>query len=82
MLALAKVQDWHHSSLLVLRRVALEQFGDDGLILWREFEGDIGVVIGSVAVLWLNRLAYDCQGEVNKAPPPPGEREGTKGLLN
>lgn len=51
MLALAKVQNWHHSSLLILRWVALEQFGDDGLILWREFEGNIGVVIGCVAVL-------------------------------
>lgn len=56
-LALAEVQDWHDSSLLVLRRVALEEFSDDGLILWREFEGNIGVVIGGVAVLWLNRLA-------------------------
>lgn len=57
MLALAKVQDWHDSSLLVLRWVALKQLGDDGLILWREFERDIGVVIGCVAVLWLKRLA-------------------------
>lgn len=56
-LALAKVQNRHHGGLLVLRRVALEQLGDDGLILRREFEGDVGVVVGSVAVLEADGLA-------------------------
>lgn len=64
MLALAKVQNWHDSSLLVLRWVALKQLGDDGLILWRECEGNVGVVVGCVAVLWLKRLAMACYREV------------------
>lgn len=67
MLALAKVQNGHDCSLLVLRRVALEQLGDDGLILWREFEGNIGVVIGGVAMLWLNKLASSCHSELTEA---------------
>lgn len=51
MLALTKVEDRHHSSLLVLRWVSLEDLSDDGLILLIEFERNIGVVVGGVAVL-------------------------------
>lgn len=50
-LALAQVEDRHDGGLLVLRRIALEELGDDGLILRREFEGDLGVVVGRVSVL-------------------------------
>lgn len=50
-LALAQVEDGHDGGLLVLRRVALEQLDDDGLVLRRELEGDGGVVVGRVAVL-------------------------------
>jgi hypothetical protein len=51
-LALAKVEDGHDSRLLVLRGVALEYLGDDGLVLGRELEGDVGVVFGRVSVLF------------------------------
>jgi hypothetical protein len=50
-LALAEIEQGHDSGLLVLRRVALEDLGDDRLILGVEFEGNVGVVIGGVAVL-------------------------------
>jgi hypothetical protein len=51
-LALAEVEERHHGGFLVLRRVALEDLGDDGLVGGREFEGDVGVVVGGVAVLF------------------------------
>jgi hypothetical protein len=51
MLALTKVEDRHDSGLLVLRRVPLEDLGDDGFVLGVEFEGNVGVVVGGVAVL-------------------------------
>jgi hypothetical protein len=51
MLALAEVQHRHHGRLFVLRGVALEDLGDDGLVFGRELEGDIGVVLGSISVL-------------------------------
>jgi hypothetical protein len=50
-LALPEVEDRHDGGLLVLRGVFLEDLGDDGLILSVELEGDIGVVVGCVAVL-------------------------------
>ena len=50
-LTLAEVEEGHDGGLLVLRRVALEDLGDDGLILGVELEGDVGVVVGRVAVL-------------------------------
>lgn len=50
-LALTQIEDGHNGSLLVLRRVTLEDFGNDGFILGVELEGDIGVVVGGVAVL-------------------------------
>ena len=50
-LALGEVEQRHHGGLLVLRRVPLEDLGDDGLILLVELEGYVGVVVGGVAVL-------------------------------
>ena len=50
-LALAEVEQRHDGGLLVLGRVPLEDLGDDGLILGGELEGDVGVVVGGVAVL-------------------------------
>lgn len=50
-LALAEVEERHHGGLFVLWRVALEDLGDDGLILLGELEGDVGVVVWCVAVL-------------------------------
>ena len=54
-LALAEVEEGHHSRLLVLRRVPLEDFGDDGLVGRRELEGDVGVVVWGVAVLFVQQ---------------------------
>lgn len=51
MLALTQVEQRHHGRLLVLWRVALEDLGDDALVLLGELERDIGVVIGCVAML-------------------------------
>jgi hypothetical protein len=51
-LALAQVQQWHDSGLLVLGRVSLEDLGDERLILRVELERDVRVVIGCVSVLW------------------------------
>jgi hypothetical protein len=50
MLPLTQVQNGHHGGLLVLRRVPLEDLGDDSLIGGCELERDVGVVVGSVAV--------------------------------
>lgn len=53
MLALTQIQQGHHGGLLVLRRVALEDLGDGGLIYGVELEGDFGVVVGRVSVLFV-----------------------------
>lgn len=50
-LPLAQVQQRHDGGLLVLRRVALEDLGDDGLILRCELERNVRVVVGRVSVL-------------------------------
>lgn len=50
-LALAKIEQGHDGRLLVLRGVALDNLFDDLFIVGRELEGDVGVVVGSVAVL-------------------------------
>jgi hypothetical protein len=50
-LSLAKVEQRHDGSLLVLGGIALEDLGDDGLIFFVELEGNIGVVVGTVTVL-------------------------------
>ena len=50
-LALAEVEQRHDGSLLVLGRVSLEDFGNDGLVLLVELEGDVGVVVLGVSML-------------------------------
>jgi hypothetical protein len=50
-LALAEIEKGHDGGLLVLRRVALEDLGNDGLVLLVELEGEIRVVVVGVAVL-------------------------------
>lgn len=54
-LALAEVEQGHDGALLVLGGVSLEDLGNDGLILLVELEGDFGVVVGGVSVLWEQR---------------------------
>lgn len=53
MLALAEVEDGHDGGLFVLRGVPLEDLDNDGFVGGGEFEGDVGVVVGGVAVLLL-----------------------------
>lgn len=51
MLALAKIKQRHHGGLLVLRGVSLDDLVDEGKVLRGEFEGDVRVVVGGVAML-------------------------------
>lgn len=57
MLALAEVEHGHDGSLLVLGRVALEDLGDELLILGVELEGQVGVVVGCVSVLGADSMS-------------------------
>lgn len=50
-LALAEVEQRHDGGLFVLRGVSRDDFLDELLILRREREGDLGVVLRRVAVL-------------------------------
>lgn len=50
-LALAEVEQGHDGGLFVLSRVALEDLGDELLILGVELERQVGVVVGCVSVL-------------------------------
>lgn len=50
-LALAEIEQGHDGGLLVLRRVALDDLLNDLFIFGRELEGDVGVVVGGVAML-------------------------------
>lgn len=50
-LALAEVEQGQDGRLLVLRRVALDDLGDNFLVLLGELEGDIRIIVGGVAVL-------------------------------
>ena len=68
-LALTQVEQRHHSGLLVLRRIPLDDLSDDLLILRCELEGEVGVVVGCVSVLchagqW---LAHFCQDTCTRA---------------
>lgn len=63
MLALTQVEQWHHGGLLILRRVSLEDLGDECLILRVELERDIRVVVGGVSMLFgarrfVNRIDF------------------------
>lgn len=51
MLPLSKIEQWHHSRFLVLAGIPAKHLLDELLVDRIEFEGNIGVVIGSVAVL-------------------------------
>ena len=55
MLPLTEIEQWHHGGFFVLRRVALEDLGDEVLVDGVEFEGDLGVVVGGVAVLFFGK---------------------------
>ena len=57
MLALSQIQNRHDSRFFVLGRVAGEDFLDEFLICGVELEGDGGVVVGGVSVLWGGMLA-------------------------
>lgn len=50
-LALAKIKQWHDSSLLVLRRVALEDLIGECEVLLGKLEREGRVVVGFVAML-------------------------------
>jgi hypothetical protein len=50
-LALSEIEERHDGGLLVLRGVAGDDFLDEFLILRREFEGNLEVVFGGVAML-------------------------------
>ena len=56
-LALSEVEERHDGGLLVLGGVTGDDFLDELLILRREFEGNLGIVLGRVAVLQKTQLA-------------------------
>lgn len=51
MLPLSEVQKGHHSGLLVLGRVSLEDLIDELVVLFGELEGDTGIVHWGISVL-------------------------------
>lgn len=51
MLPLSKVEKGHHSRLLVLGRVALEDLINKLVVLFGELEGDAGIVDGGISML-------------------------------
>jgi hypothetical protein len=53
MLALSEVEERHHGGLLVLRRVPRDNLLDELLVLRRELEGDFGIVLRRIAVLYV-----------------------------
>lgn len=62
MLSLPKIQDGHHSRLLVLGRVPFEDLVDELVVLLGELEGDAGIVLGGVSMLCLELLELYCLG--------------------
>lgn len=50
-LSLSEIEKRHHGRLLVLRGVPGEDLVDEFLILGCEFEGDLGVIFGGIAML-------------------------------
>ncbi len=60
MLALAEVEEGHHSCFLVLSWVAFEDLLDEALILRCEFEWNGGVVVGGISVLQTQISDIDC----------------------
>lgn len=57
MLPLTEIKDWHNGSFFVLRGVSAQDICYEFFVLGSEFEGDGGVVVGSIAVLRDSRLA-------------------------
>jgi hypothetical protein len=51
MLALSKIQQWHHGRLLVLWWVALQDLIDELVVLLSELKGNIRIVFWSITVL-------------------------------
>ena len=51
LLPLAEVEERHDRRLLILGRVAFEDLFDESVVLRGELEGDIRVVVGSIAML-------------------------------
>jgi hypothetical protein len=58
MLALSEVEKRHYGGLFVLRGVPGNDFLDKFLILRRELEGDLEVVLGRVAMLQAELAAH------------------------
>jgi len=51
MLTLSQIQNWHYRSFLVLRRISLEDLGDDLVVFLSELEWNTGVIFRGVAML-------------------------------
>lgn len=51
MLSLSEIENWHDGSFLVLWRVAFEDLFDELVVLLRKLEGNIGIVLGRIAML-------------------------------
>lgn len=68
-LALTKVEERHDGCFLVLRGVPRDDFLDELLILRREFEGNLGIVLGRVAVD-VERAALIPRGARDAEGPP------------
>lgn len=51
MLSLSEVQQWHHSSFLVLRGVSFEDLIDELVVLLRELEWYACIILGAIAML-------------------------------
>lgn len=54
MLSLAQIQKGHHGCLFVLGWVAFQDLIDELVVLFRELEGNAGIVLGGISVLQLN----------------------------
>ena len=57
-LTLTEIEQGHDGRLLVLRRVALDDLLDDLFVVGRELEGEVGVVVGGVTMLY---VIVECQ---------------------
>lgn len=51
MLSLSEIKNWHNRSFLVLWWVAFKDLFDQLIILLCEFEGNAGIVLGTISVL-------------------------------
>ena len=60
MLSLPEIQDGHNSRLFVLGRVSFEDLVDELVVLLGELEGNVGIVLGRVSMLYLELLELCC----------------------